>query len=505
MNSFDITGEEKFVIYGASFLGKKLYESLHRNQIRVTAFLDRRVQTAWSVYASEHGFQKESGDRNISDRYEGVPVYHPDAAPEADDSTVIIIAITNVYEHPIIADILYTMGYRKILCQFPKRERVNQDKEINHRLYEEILNGNSPVGKPMSVYEPMLLGETGLTDVAEMTDQESCVIQIPMELLFYVDKNGKKRSVYMEDEILPFYHFLEGRDGRDFLELRDRIQKSGVNVNRFMETNAVNYYQMSLEWEDRKGDREDIPLVEKADNGCFLVKSHLEQVIFGVAKSYHRIDCKLSISDLENWNKPETIKQVLQIIIKQRISSVYTPILYPAFYWFQYRRESSGHTRLMRICRYFVEKGISVEGLNVLDAGAYVGYFAQHMYRMGAKVTAVEFDENNYELMAAINRLIETDHIRTLNMGIQDMDETETYDISILLTVLYWHFDTELGLQLMQKMDRVTKGILVWESGDEAEREKQWIFEHSSFNAYEKISDTFGTQKLREMGVFYRV
>ena len=100
--------------------------------------------------------------------------------------------------------------------------------------------------------------------------------------------------------------------------------------------------------------------------------------------------------------------------------------------------------------------------------------------------------------------ILNTD-LRTLNIGIQEMDENEFYDVTILLTVLYWHFDTDLGLKLMEKIDKLTKGILLWESGDEPEREKQWIFDHSSFNAYEKIGDTFGTQKLREMGVFYRV
>lgn len=502
MDSYCISGNEEFIIYGAGYQGQKICDNLLKNNLKVEAFLDRRVKTASPVYASAPEFQ---GDRNIPAVLNEIPVYHPDSINDVNKENIVVIAVTNPYEHPIIADMLYIMGYRKILCSFPSSGRIRQEIEVNCEIYNMIIQGDSPIGKKVAYYDDMRLMEKNLADTMDVIDEKTCRAQIPMELLFYIDSDGKERSIYTEDRLLPFYNFLEGRGEREFLVLRSHLQDNGVDVNRWMETKAVGYFQLSQEWENGTDNKSDIPLVEKADRGRFLIKSHLDRVIFYVAKGYHRIYCRLSQSDFINWDKPEMINEVWQAIMRQKISCVYTPILYPAFYWFQCRRESYGHSRLMRICRYFVEKGILLDGKKVLDAGAYVGYFAQHMYRMGADVTAVEFDADNYELLRTINPLIDCDDIKALNIGIQEMNEDEHYDVTILLTVLYWHFDTDLGLKLMEKIDKLTKDILLWESGDEPEREKQWIFDHSSFNAYEKISDTFGTQKLREMGAFYRV
>lgn len=502
MAFYCISEDQGFIIYGAGYQGQQICNHLLRNNIKVEAFLDRRVKSAQPINASAPEFQ---GERNLPTVLNSIPVYHPDFIGEIKEDDIVVIAVTNPYEHPIIADMLYTMGYRKILCCFPSGGWNKREMEVNSEIYNMIIQGASPIGKQAAYYDDMRLMEKHLADMINVIDENTCRAQIPMELLFYIDSDGREKSVYMEDSVLPFYNFIEGRGEKEFLVLRDRLQDSGIDVNRWMETKAVSYFQLSMEWENREDNKCDIPLIERIDRGRFIIKSHLDQVIFYVAKGYHRIYCRLAQSDFINWDKPELISAVWKAIMRQKISCVYTPILYPAFYWFQCRRESYGHSRLMRICRYFVEKGILLNGKKVLDAGAYVGYFAQHMYRMGADVTAVEFDADNYELLRTINPLIGCDDIKALNIGIQEMNEDEHYDVTILLTVLYWHLDTELGLKLMDKIDKLTKDILLWESGNEPEREKQWIFDHSSFNAYEKISDTFGTQKLREMGVFYRV
>ncbi len=502
MDFYSISGNEGFIVYGAGFQGQQICDNLLKNNIKVEAFLDRRVKTASPIYTSAPEFQ---GDRNLPSVLNEIPVFHPDSMGDVKAENIVIIAVTNPYEHPIIADMLYTMGYRKILCSLPSNGWKRQGIEENNEIYNLIAQGVSPIGKEAVYYDDMRLMEKHLTDMMDVVDEKTCMAQIPMELLFYTDSDGKEKSIYAEDGLLPFYNFIEGRGEKEFLVLRGHLQDNGIDINRWMETKAVSYFQLSQEWENGENNQSDLPFVERIDRGRFLIKSHLERIIFYVAKGYHRIYCKLTQSDYIKWDKPELINEVWQTIMRQRISCVYTPVLYPAFYWFQCRRESYGHSRLMRICRYFVEKEISLDGKKVLDAGAYVGYFAQHMYRMGAAVTAVEFDTDNYELLCAISSLVDCNGIKTLNIGIQEMDENEFYDVTILLTVLYWHFDTDLGLKLMEKIDKLTKGILLWESGDEPEREKQWIFDHSSFNAYEKIGDTFGTQKLREMGVFYRV
>lgn len=476
---------DPFIIYGASFLGKQIYQNLIRCHRKVEAFFDQAAETMVSI-----------GE---------VPVLLPNADIEKKEKYIVIIAVTNRYEHSIIANYLASLGYKKILFKSGEGQETNENEE----LYNAILNGEELEGKKGIFYEKAKneieeIVKNKIEEIADKIEDTFYRVEVPVELLFYREKDGTKKSVYEENSILLYYQFLDGKE-EALVSLLKNLKQEEEDFSRWMEVERMNYLYLSEAWQSKNGmDQKELPLIQREERGCFFIQSHIREILFYISKGYRRIFCKLQKKDLFDWEQEERIKQCSQLIKEQRISFVYTPILHPVFYYFPCKRENCGQTRLMKICQYFTENNILVEGKKILDAGTYIGYFAQHMYRMGAEVTAVEFDRKNYELLVNINKLIGCEGIETQNIGIQDMEEKKNYDITFLLTVLYWHLDTEIGVQLIKKIDKLTKEVLIWESGNEPEREKEFILKNTAFYSYKKIASTFGSGKLREMGVFYK-
>jgi hypothetical protein len=69
---------------------------------------------------------------------------------------------------------------------------------------------------------------------------------------------------------------------------------------------------------------------------------------------------------------------------------------------------------------------------------------------------------------------------------------------------LYPLLGENAGLEILRKIDRLTCGMLIWESGDKPEEERDFILSNTSFGRYEKLSATYGTGKVRELGVFFK-
>lgn len=471
-----IKNTDNIVVYGASYIGREIFDKICRQNRKVSLFLDKSADEIGEVY--------------------GIKVMNPDADDIRADAEkdVVFIAVTDEDQHVGIANYLYDMGYRKIVFRSELYDLIADS--YNAVMAEESMDAIS-----IPYFSKMEYDMGKMDQLFLEKNENSYIVNVPVELLFYKSENGELRSVYQNCPLLTFYNFLEGRT--DLADLKECYTDKETGITRWMECESVQYRHFSVLWQNNQLTVEKrVPRIERDKRGRYCVLSSIKEVIFQVAKGYKLIRCVMKEDDFSYWLRPDIIKDCIANMETYRISFVYTPILHPFFYDFPCRREAFGLTRLMKICQYLQKKNIDVGGKRVLDAGTYIGYFAQHMYRMGADVTAVEFERSNYSLAGLLNKLLYCDDINLLNMGIQDIDSNGRYHIAILMSVLNWHLDTPLGKEIIEKIDEVTTEFLIWESGDEIEREKNWILEHSSFCDYEKISDTFGTGKIRELGVF---
>lgn len=473
---YTISKGNPVVIYGASFVGRKMLETLEKHGWKVKYFLDK--------------------DADVISEVKGIKVYNPyketlDIKAEMD---IAVIAVTDEAEHEKIANFLLEKGFEKIILK-----SYTDDGEIRPMdiAYDNLIEGRTIENIKVPYYQKKELNINNLERMYREKRKDTYLIDVPLELLFFEDDAGMC-SVYQNKPLLTYFNFLEGRES--IATLRELAKKNGMNLPRWMEEERVVYRHLAEQWQCGKW--KTYPFVEREKEGRFVVKTALEEVLFCVAKGYRRVTCEVGAEDYDKWLMRDEISECIITIQKYNLSFVYTPIMHPFFYNFPCKREEVGYTRLMGICDYFCRAGIEMQGKRVLDAGTYIGYFAQHFTRMGADVVGIEFDVRNYDMAVLLKKLSGCDSLVLRNMGIQDISDDEEFDIVFMMSVLNWHMYTELGIQIMEKINRITKKYLVWESGDEIELEKKFVLEHSSFTRYEKIMDTFGTGKIRELGIF---
>jgi hypothetical protein len=92
------------------------------------------------------------------------------------------------------------------------------------------------------------------------------------------------------------------------------------------------------------------------------------------------------------------------------------------------------------------------------------------------------------------------------NCRFEDLPHRDGYDIAIMLTVFYHTLrrNESASADMIAKLDALAPQALFWESGDEPQREIDFIRTHSGLTEYLSLGPTFGTSLHREMGVFLR-
>lgn len=498
-NRFTIKRDSRIIIYGASFVGRKFFHELKNQGILTKAFLD--------INASVIG--------NI----EGVPVYTLDSAPFTGvdkNDVIVIVAVTNAQEHPFIADYLHQAGYTNILYKSGNNEFA-QPADL---IYEGIFNGTVNVSKGIEVEECYSRARWADRSFLRELDNGRLLVLIPMELLFIGDQRDgaepmemgfslKGKPLMGAVPLLSAYDYFEGKDTDSFEAFirggatsHDSVKDSAGWI-RWLEERRYESRTIALESALDSRYFEKFPVeVEWSSLGLFSVVSHYRQAVYRIARNHKLIPCSVTRDAYAEWRNEPQILPCIETLKKNRLSLVYTPILHPNFVAYPCMRENYGATRLMKICKYLYSQSIDPTGKKVLDAGSYLSYFAQNFSRMGAHVTSVEFDPANYEPACAINKLLRRDDIIMINGGIEELNSDMKFDITIMTSVLNWHLDKDLGKEIICIVDKVTENMLIWESGDEIEREKQFIIDNSSFKKYIRLQSTFGTGKLREFGVF---
>jgi hypothetical protein len=494
---FVVNKENKIIIYGASFIGKRFQEVFNHQGIKIEAYLDREAAQFPVV--------------------NGIKVYTPEKAPFPQnelDNYIVIIAITNEHEHGFIAEYLVSLGYSKILIKTSKGFSNSQSDMI----YDNILSGDFELNATDVLVENEIDITNRWLDLSYQReiDNQHVLALIPMELLYIGELDGaaapqeskvslKGKPLMGAMPLLGAYDFFEGKDEASFFNyMKAKYFKQDdkelwtrwIEEKRYEVRTFENKSSLSADYFENN------PIKVQWNKGQFEVISNYRQAVYLVSKNHKKIPCLVTKEDYNLWENAEMVTPCIDVIKNYHLSFVYTPISHPQFFDYPALRESYGMSRLMKITKYLYSESTNFEELSVLDSGSYISYFAQNFYRMGAKVTSVEYDLHHFELACKLNDLLYCQGIHMVHGGVEQLDESQKYDITILLTVLYWHLGTDLAFDIMRVVDNVTTDMLIWESGDEIEKEKKWILDNSSFKKYIKLQDTFGSGKMREMGIF---
>ena len=520
-DAFTLDKKYRYIIYGAAEGGKRVYQNMSCCGYSVLGFFDRRAQEIGSLY--------------------GLPVFDPETYQHNDtEHTVIIISVRTPFEHEAIATYLHKFGYDKIVYR-PCSGMIPNSGEMRRleQTYERLISGNIKEDCVFIKYAEQLNIGKLFNDAVIKVDEDEVVAYIPTDLCFSATKEQiQAQNVWSEiennqrviDRIdLPIYmgwyeiiHFFKACMGMEHNTTaaveayKDWVRKNplarwnlyardndAVN-NRIVERITV-YNGLESVYKRGASFFEAHPvLADWNPRGYFNIKDGGHRVSFFVAKGVSLIPAAMSKEDYDLWIHSDALEQCRNYMIGKNMLAAYAPIPHPNFYQFSTYRDIGGYTRIHKISEFLCYNQIKFEGRKVLDAGAYYCYLSQFFARLGAQVTAIEYNRESHEFAKRLNKLLYCSDINCVCASLDDFDISQHFSLTIMLTVLYPYMDSEMGLRMLKNIDAVTDDILIWESGDQPEKEIQYIKDNSSFCNYLKLSETVGTGKIRELGIFYK-
>lgn len=355
---------------------------------------------------------------------------------------------------------------------------------------------------------------------------KTVVVELPVELLFTEDGGGDVaartdawhmlHSAWADHPVtaliphLTLFDFLLGRRGypTEYVEWYQAIFTSrGMPIPleppQLLEKRYFEFEGMERSFVSGGGFFRAHPLkVVFNRRGYFNIQDGHHRASYLVARGARRVWCELTREDLAQWEGREAVRDRLAdwLATKAKEPRTYTPLLVPGFVDRLAYRDHTAMSRMDRILRYLGPT--KVRGKRVLDIGSNIGFYAQQFSRMGAVVTGVEPDLAHGELS---NLLMEACGV-SYTLIQQPFEELELprHHIAVMLTVLY-HFlpNPEKTEQFLAGIRRSVGEMLFWESGADAEREKELIRSKTHLTGYTQLGFTYGTGKSRELGVFF--
>lgn len=289
-------------------------------------------------------------------------------------------------------------------------------------------------------------------------------------------------NIFISRDLNPPLSSVEIIDKR-YSEFRFMTNELNKGMNFFYE------YPSIIQWND---ERKYFNLLDGHHRAMFLFSHGIRQ-----------IPCQMPINDYIKYINIQCAKETNRIILDQNRKEFYTPIPHPYFIDRVSYRDMCGKTRLDHILEFFNE--YRFEGFEIIDIGANLCYFSQHFEREGAFVTSLEPCDIHFELANSLNNLFYS-KINLIKCNIQDLNIDKKYDVCIFLSVFYHLFKSPLRKKIIEIVDNITSKFIFWESGElnNCEEEKNYILENTKFKCYKKLAYSYGTGKVRELGVFYK-
>ena len=353
------------------------------------------------------------------------------------------------------------------------------------------------------------------------------ILEVPTSLLFSqisdIDEVESVTDAWLnfkqKREDIPIVYFKEHHDFIQFCidptkgsidEYMDRWEYSFTSRNLDPPCTREMFFEHRrkfIGWAIKKGPRRALnrhpSRVERFERDHFNLYDGHHRVALA---DFCRIDC-LKVECPPDIYKRFVKRRTLEIVklVDGRIKNnrkFYQPIDIPGYYGIKVVRNCKLRLDIIRRWLGGDLKGCST----LLDIGSNLGYFCHHFERQGLKTFGIEPDHKHIEIALALNRAYGLNS-GFEQVGLEDFTTDKTYDIVLAFTVVY-HIVNIMKLlthhEAADKLGRLTRKYLFWESGLHRETEKQTILRIGNFREYFKLANSFATGKLREIGVFIK-
>jgi 2-polyprenyl-3-methyl-5-hydroxy-6-metoxy-1,4-benzoquinol methylase len=483
----------KLVVFGTAINATLLFETGGFNKdVEVVACID-------------------NSKSRIGKEFYGHIIRHPEEIVDIDFDYVLVTSRTNYVE----------MANELLAYQVPANKVIINYEDGHIRYFETMLGGNRAcvLSRPSSYRT-----ENKYSNVEVIHDlvNDNIITPIPIELLRVVStveySNGQSLlsveviknnpmdyQIYRSPYYTELFDYLSGASDlypSTYLGLFQATEESQANKVLMMRKEFYDKHMNLLNkgFSYYKDHNEPITVKYMKENGAFNVIDGLHRATFLYTKGVRHVYAMMSLEDYNAYTNKAKIAPLIKLLSDFKANDVYTAILHPTFYNYSTLRDTVFPTRIEMAFKAL--RGYDLRGKKLIDIGSNIGYNARMFAREGLEVTAVEMDNHIYQLAKAISDL-ENTKVNYVNGKFEDIEASESYNIALLMTVLYWYLETPDILEaFFERLNHMVSDMIIWESGDQPEIEKELILSRTKFKKYRKLSLTVGTGKLREFGIF---
>ena len=441
MSYFIFNTTSQIVIYGYSVNGRKLAGNIRNASSKVIAFFDKKADDI------------ENSTELIFTPEKGVDFFKKKLA-----DLIVIISISNVFEHKIIAEKLFEFGVENIIF-FPdySYDQNSDSVKCMKKIFTDLISGNIMSGVQLNSFD--VLNECQNSFHLESTER-TVKFLIPIELIHISDEEKfigstensiaiseelKKRPYYFNTPLAGFNYYL---DLYDFFEGNNNtgaesyfLWKQSMIINhyldqtekyRMLEDRLLVYRSMNDALAMNSNFFTSNPVqLELNEKGYFYIIDGANRTCFYIHKGLRFIPAIMSKNDYLSWDNTIGYMSLEEnkAFFNSPLLRKYPINLHPAlnsssslFSFLQYEK-------YLRICRLISKKEIDLKGKKVLIVNSVNSYFSLYFFRMGSEVTSYVLDKNFQEYNMIVNKLFLGQNIEIVTGDLDHVINADKYDI----------------------------------------------------------------------------
>ena len=451
MNYFDFEYKTPIGIYGAGSRGQLFHHNLEQSGfINIQFFLDKNAKRFKSILGKDV-FTLTS--KTLS--------------PQIKANTVIIISVTNVFEHKEIAKELCSVGFENIILKYISDEQISQPVKMVNEIFDNILDMKyyHTKLKPVQLvpkYDNHKIEKKTNDSVLQVIDEDFLVAAVPVELIFSLSKNSKltpydtekleKKYGLSETFDVPFFSISQQIDLVEYFNTQNPsglenyiniirfnyeiIEKhlTDFEIDRVISSREEVYCKMNKLMSDTTSFFSDNPVKLKwNNNGYFNILDGKHRLAFFIVKGLKFIPAKITKEDYNQWLNPSTLKNVS--VNNDYYAKHWIHLLHPKFN--AHISISYFHSKtLSLLINSIFQKNRNYRNKSALFLGLQTIYYFQYFHKMGIRVNLIVKGKNNYKLAKDLNRLTYINNELIKNMFTKNIDQN--YDIIFI----YWDFSS---------------------------------------------------------------
>lgn len=416
----NLTERNRIWIYGYGLRGRKIAERLAQEGMQVYGYMDRKPEQYKEARKKER-------------------IVSPEEA-KADENTVVICALSNVFAHEEVAAKLAVSGFQYILYKsFCRGEAAKKCNALYDDL-TEICAEIAVEGREIPNYAEINTSQNRI----ENNNGDMVHTRIPVELLFGLTREllessfeDKREDLLNEipDQSLLYYTLPKGmmhffmneldceaweRCGKLWFACRNAQSFSSSMAGIFDEENQKknieSRYDIFQRMEDLFNENpsffDENPIsVVWNEKGRFNIQDGNNRAAFLLAKGMYLIPAKMPGADYCAWmDAGEALHNVRQAYLETG-HVLRSPVLHPLLQDIPCTLKYYSHKKVVLLTDWLWKKQINPVGMTVCEYCCENDLCGSHFARMGASLTVIDAEEQ-LRLHKALDHLYHIKHCR---------------------------------------------------------------------------------------------